>query len=588
MNVWQRLRPALVRLGGGGLALRFVALSLVLLLAVQAAGLAVVDRSIDRQARNQLDGELRVGERVWLRLLDTQAQRLRQGAALLSSDYGFRTAAASGDAETIASALRNHGARIGASVAGLLDTEFAPRALHTGGAAMAPQAVHDIVEALVRDGSASRIALVDGHPHQFVAVPMRAPLTIGWVVMGFPLGDAVVQDMHALSGLHVTLLAVPDGGPARLAGTTLDAAAAEALRQRGSGFEGALDLAGQAAYGHAMQQDVAGGALHAVLLRSIDEVAAPLHELQRVLAMLTLVGVLLFGLGSAWMARRLTTPLRALARASEELGRGDPALPTRGSERRDEIGDLARAFDQMRRDVARHQAELHELAFTDRLTGIRNRTGFHAALAQALAVAAPHRVPVGVLMLGLDRFRLVNDVLGHATGDALLRAVATRLLGDVLRHGDVVARLGGDEFALLLPGSDADATRAVAQRIARSFAQPLTLDTQAVDLSAAVGIACWPAHGGGADELLMHAEVAMYAAKRRREPALVYTPAMDPGSAATLSLLSQLRRAVEHGELRMLLQPKVALAGHRLVGAEALMRWSHPERAKAKIGRAHV
>mgnify|MGYP007073208037 FL=1 len=83
MNVWQRLRPALVRLGGGGLALRFVALSLVLLLAVQAAGLAVVDRSIDRQARNQLDGELRVGERVWLRLLDTQARRLRQGAALL-------------------------------------------------------------------------------------------------------------------------------------------------------------------------------------------------------------------------------------------------------------------------------------------------------------------------------------------------------------------------------------------------------------------------------------------------------------------------------------------------------------------------
>jgi EAL domain-containing protein (putative c-di-GMP-specific phosphodiesterase class I) len=151
-------------------------------------------------------------------------------------------------------------------------------------------------------------------------------------------------------------------------------------------------------------------------------------------------------------------------------------------------------------------------------------------------------------------------------------------MGQVVRAGDLVARLSGDEFALMLPGADAAKGLTVAERIATVFELPLLLENQTVDISAAFGIACWPAHAGDADALLSRAEVAMYGAKRKTASALVYDPSIDAGSALTLSLLSELRRALELDELRLFLQPKMALGSGSLVGAEALVRWQHPTR----------
>jgi predicted signal transduction protein with EAL and GGDEF domain len=142
----------------------------------------------------------------------------------------------------------------------------------------------------------------------------------------------------------------------------------------------------------------------------------------------------------------------------------------------------------------------------------------------------------------------------------------------------MVARLGGDEFAVLLANSDAPSALAVAQRIAKSFELPLAFDDQTVDLSASIGIACWPMHAEDADTLLSRAEVAMYAAKSKTTVMQLYDPALDSSSAQTLSLLSELRHAVDHGELRLFLQPKLALADARVVAAEALVRWQHPRR----------
>ncbi len=137
---------------------------------------------------------------------------------------------------------------------------------------------------------------------------------------------------------------------------------------------------------------------------------------------------------------------------------------------------------------------------------------------------------------------------------------------------------GGDEFALLLPLADAHTAQQVGQRITAAFEAPLTLDDHRVDLSAGLGIACFPCHASEADVLLSRAEVAMYAAKRRTAGAQLYEAALDSGSAQTLSLLSELRQAVENHELRLYLQPKITLADGSLCGAEGLVRWQHPER----------
>jgi diguanylate cyclase (GGDEF)-like protein len=582
MSLLQRLNRGLVRFGGGGLAARIVALSLLLLLLVQAAGFGVVRSNIDRNARAQLANELRVGERVWLRLLDTQAQRLRQGAALLSADYGFRAAASSGDTATISSALDNQGARIGATVAALLDTNFEPRAVHANSDTSVTQVLHDMATSLARENGGSRIALIDGQPHQFVAVPLRAPQTIGWVVMGFPLGQVMADDMQALSGLHVALLSQPKGTGEHLTATTLRSADASiVLLQPKASTDGSLIFEGDELYVHTVPQDAAGGTMRTLLMRSVADVAAPFRQVQVVLAAITLLGVLLFALGSAWMARRVTTPLRALVGASYRLGSGDYTQALEGTARSDEIGELARAFDHMRVNIAAQEAEMRHLAFTDPLTGMPNRARFREAVREAINAAEHTSTPgagVAVVMLDLDRFKHVNDVLGYAMGDRLLCSVAQRLTSEVVRHGDVVARLGGDEFALLLPQADEATARALAQRIADSFECALSLDDQTVDLSAGVGIACWPSHADNADDLLVRAEVAMYAAKHRHEPSLVYDLAMDSSSALNLSLLSELRRAVDDGELRLYLQPKIALRSRRLVGAEGLVRWQHPQR----------
>ncbi len=571
------VRGALAAFRPRRLSSRIVALFLGLLLAVQLAGFAVVRWSIDHNARALLREDLAVGERIWQRLLAQRAQKLTLGASVLAADYGFRAAAASGDLDTLGSALANHGARIGATLTAMLTPTLAPRALGEGSDRAALAALLPLAPRLAEHGSA--LALVGGQPYQVVMVPMKAPVLVGYIVMGFALDKALVEDMRAVSGLQAAVLVRGDDGQPRVALSTLDDAAGELLAPPAGD---ALILHGSTHVLRNIAQDTGHTTvrLRTLLLRSVDDAVAPYKQLQATLALLTLGGLLLAGATSVFTARRVTTPLRSLVQASERLGRGDYGQPMEHTEREDEIGELARSFDHMRTGIAAREAEIHQLAYWDGLTGLPNRAQFRDAVRSAIAaaLAAGTRQPVAVVMLDLDRFKHVNDVLGYAFGDRLLKGVAERLGTQAVREGDLVARLSGDEFALLLPGSDAADALSVAERVADVFQLPITLDDHTVDLAAGFGVACWPTHATDADTLISRAEVAMYTAKRKLSAALVYDPAIDAGSALTLSLLSELRRALDQGELRLFLQPKIALASGALVGAEALVRWQHPVR----------
>jgi predicted signal transduction protein with EAL and GGDEF domain len=169
-------------------------------------------------------------------------------------------------------------------------------------------------------------------------------------------------------------------------------------------------------------------------------------------------------------------------------------------------------------------------------------------------------------------------VLGHRFGDRLLRAVAERLRNDALQASDVLARLSGDEFAILLQATDAKAAYPVAQRIMAAFERPITLDDHTVDLGAGIGVASSPEHGVDADALLSRAEVAMYAAKQQQSGTVTYHPGLDSTSEESLTMLSELRSAVDQQQLRLFLQPKVNLRTGEVLGAEALVRWEHPTR----------
>ena len=572
----------LSRWGPRRLSSRIVALFLGLLLLVQLAGFAVVRASIDANARALLAQDLVIGERIWARLLAQRAGKLTLGASVLAADYGFRDAAASGDLDTLRSALDNHGARIGATVTAMLSSDLSLRAVGEGTDPGAVDALRPLAGKLVDQGSA--LALVDGQPYQLVMVPMKAPVLVGYVVMGFPLDTALVDDMHAVSGLQVAVLVEGAAEGARLVLSTLPAALGSELRDaRVAGDQ--VQLGGQTQVLRQIDQTGAasGARLRTVLLRSLADAVAPYRELQATLAVLTLAGLLMASAAAIFTARRVTTPLRSLVRASERLSRGQydqPMLHT-GRDGDDEIGELARSFDHMRVSIAKQQADIRQLAYWDPLTGLPNRAQFGDAVREALELAADSGRPVSVVMLDLDRFKHVNDVLGYAFGDRLLQGVGKRLASQDLQPNEMVARLSGDEFALLLPGRDAADALRLAECLADAFLLPLTLDDHTVDVTAAFGVACWPLHAGDAETLISRAEVAMYSAKRKTAAALVYDASIDAGSALTLSLLSELRRALEQDELRLFLQPKVALVGPqagKIVGAEALVRWMHPTR----------
>ncbi len=566
-----------------GLSSRIVALSLLLLLLVQTAVFSVVQISIEQSARQQVAQELLVGERVWRRLLDQNAQQLRQGAGVLAADFGFRAAVSSGDTQTIGSALENNGARIGATITALVDTRMELRAV---GEAVAVDELKPVLAELVgplaRDAQGSQVALVGGIPHQFVMVPMKAPVLVGYVLMGFPINQKLVDDMRAISDMHLALISDVGNDKGSVVVTTLPPEALQTLKDHQGDVVELADH-GDLLVARSVKLDTgSSGSVRTVLLRSLNEVVAPFRQAQVALAWITAMGVVLFGIGSIFAARRVTTPLRSLVDATRRLGLGQYDVPMEHMDRHDEIGGLAKAFDQMRINIGAQQAEIRTLAYWDRLTGLPNRARFREALQSEIdsqgAVAEMGRGNIAVVMLDIDRFKHVNDVLGYSFGDMLLMAVAKRLTQQDLRTGDMVARLGGDEFAVLLTISDAPAALAVAERIAKSFELPLAFDDQTVDLSAGIGVACWPMHADDADTLLSRAEVAMYAAKSRTTGIQLYDPALDSSSTQTLSLLTELRHAIDHDELRLFLQPKIRLVDDAVVAAEALVRWQHPTR----------
>ena len=228
-------------------------------------------------------------------------------------------------------------------------------------------------------------------------------------------------------------------------------------------------------------------------------------------------------------------------------------------------------------NAARSVQREHQ-AFHDELTGLSNRKLLIRQTSEALAAAARAGTRVGFLVLDLDRFKEVNDTLGHPVGDRLLRIVAHRLLHGV-RPGDLVARLGGDEFAVLLPSvREVSAAREVAARLRAGLGEPVQLEGMSFDIEASVGIALYPDDATSSELLMQHADVAMYLAKERRSGVERYVADSDRNSPARLALLGDLRRGLDAGELELLFQPKVVLESGQTAGMEALVRWQHPVR----------
>ena len=576
------------------LGARIIGLFLALLLAVQLVSFASLRISLSRHAHSELPARLVEGGELLLTLLERRVHAVSDIAEVTGADFGFRTTLFEGDADTIVSALGNLRKRVGATEVAYLNLDGAVlQRSSAGNADIAATAAH--LKALVpAGGSASEIMLVGGKPYQVVLVPEKAPRLIGWILIAFPLDDTLKSDIKRLSGLDLTLLSRASvREPWAVSMTALDGKSAVELAESAWGGGSARDeMVSVPAQGdelgvHALplgaDRRLDTGVLALISLSVGDAVRVP-ADLQLKLILITLTAIGVFAAGAVVTARRVTTPLRGLADSAERLGAGDYVTPMRGLTREDEIGALSQSFERMRISIAENQAQVLRLAYWDSLTGLPNRARFRESVGTAIRDAATEQLASGafasvaVIMLDLNRFKHVNDVLGYSVGDQVLVGIAERLGSALARDGDVVARLSGDEFAVLLRRADPQQAQAVALRIEQALEQALVLGEHKVDMGAGIGVACWPQHADDPDALLVRAEMAMYAAKRRNNGPVTYDPSIDATSAQTLTLISELRQAVDRNELRLYLQPKLALDDRRVVGAEALVRWQHPQR----------
>lgn len=211
----------------------------------------------------------------------------------------------------------------------------------------------------------------------------------------------------------------------------------------------------------------------------------------------------------------------------------------------------------------------------DSLTNLPNRTLFLDRLQQATNSAKREGLTLAVFLLDIDRFKEVNDTLGHYNGDRLLKQVALRLAG-IVREADTLARIGGDEFGFLLqtPGSLSDIEN-LAKKIKKSLTPPFSLENLSLDVQASVGAALFPKHGTDADTLIQRADVAMYIAKQDKSGFVIYSEKLDGHSPHRLTLMGELRQAIKNDELVLHYQPKISSLTNQVCSAEALVRWQH-------------
>jgi diguanylate cyclase (GGDEF)-like protein len=294
-------------------------------------------------------------------------------------------------------------------------------------------------------------------------------------------------------------------------------------------------------------------------------------------------GLFVVGLGIAWLVSRgLVHPIRRLALAAHQVEAGNYHSAPLSGTRRDEIGELELAFARMSESVGRHDRDIRRLAYGDSLTGLPNRLAFREQLDERVNAAIAAGSRIALLFVDLDDFKRINDTLGHDAGDEVLAQFAARIRQCMMRAvGDEpeVARFGGDEFVALIAGDDVRDTAAhVAESILAELQRPLQLHGRQVFLGASVGITVFPEDAATAAMLMKNGDIAMYQAKVAGKNCYrFYSRAMDQAVERRVKLEHDLRGAWERGELSVAYQPIFQLASGRLVGAEALLRWQHPE-----------
>lgn len=275
--------------------------------------------------------------------------------------------------------------------------------------------------------------------------------------------------------------------------------------------------------------------------------------------------------------RKMTRPLEHLRRVSHKIAAGKLEEQLEAKSDITELQDLAEDLNFMRSELVRQTASMKYLASHDSLTGLPNRVLLNDRLQQTITSSQRDQSSFVFLLMDLNNFKEINDTLGHLAGDLVLQEIAERLRAK-MRRSDTVARLGGDEFAIILPDAQKKEVEVVAQKLHDVMEQTFVIDNQPLQIGASFGVALFPDHGDNGTDLLRHADLAMYEAKRIGKSCVVFRDDLERDTLSKLTLAGELRQGIERGDMIVFYQPKIDLRTGTVRGVEALVRWQHPKR----------
>ena len=557
------------------LTVQFALLFAAAMLAVSAALSTLIAGAASREVESQLQSSGAVYDRLW----QQRAHELQNAAQLLSRDFGFRAAVASGDKATMQSALGNAAERLRVRTAFIVTADGHVSSIDP---AVGKIRISDIWEPL-DDGRLTGVLVIAGRPRQLVAAPIMAPALIGWVVFAADLDGREMRGLERLSAipLHAAVIAYAKGRWSEASGSmsALNRRAAS-LAQVHVGEKTAFQMmVGQTrSIALAKPLPTFSDRERAILLLAYPSAQAmgDARRLQLALGVMTLLGLLLVAFATWKAAGRITQPLARLDEAAGKLASGQHVeVRVRGE---DELARLAESFNEMAAKIAEREQRITQLAFNDTLTGLPNRTMFQQQLEHAFRAAEGNGNLFALHCLDLDQFKVINDTLGHPAGDLLLIEAAHRV--QHAARGHFVARLGGDEFVVLQTvGEDRDAIDRLARDILITMAQPLSVDGNQFVPSTSIGIAIAPQDGDDGETLLRNADLALYRAKEAgRGTYAFFERSLNERAQQRRQVESDLRLALERGEFELYYQPLFDLEQNRICSFEALLRWRHPTR----------
>jgi len=516
----------------------------------------------------QLNERFDTARQVLQYKLSNDHQVLRNSLDNAAKDFNIKQLIASGadDPESLRVAMLNQQRRIGADFTIVYDQQqtIMLSTLDNGDQLRAERFLSDELHLQVIN---DRVFLITMVGLKFLE---KQPAFDGWILMGINLEsliddsvqvltgfsvDAFNQDQHLLSATPENsnnLMALPETQEKNLARIKIDNKPYIAYRFKVTRNDSPINF---------------------VFSIANESAFLDFFQLAFQLAVEIIIALVAALLLSAYLSKNITRPLRALASVAKRIQKGDYKSPIPEFST-DEVRDLSQAFKGMQEGIQVREEEINQLAYYDTLTDLPNRNSFIRQLQDKVEHQSDQRF--SVLMLDLDRFKDINDTIGHNFGDLLLKQIACRI--ESLKLADAFyARVGGDEFALLLNDVEGQEVMSLAQQYTQLFELPFNIEGVHLDVDASFGLATYPDHADSAYGIMQCADIALYKSKGTHHKVIEYDREFDTLSVQRLNLMSELRKAIEENQLKLFYQPKLCLTTNKVISVECLVRWFHPE-----------